>query len=75
MMKNQLQIPPPRPLHSTIWENFHLRLWLDEAFALPEHVMLPYVGHNLIEKKRIFNYCLNRARRYVEYAFGILFNK
>ncbi|XP_030746956.1 protein ALP1-like [Sitophilus oryzae] len=75
MVNRQLQIPQPSPLHSAGIKNFPFVFVADEAFGLPEYVMRPYAGHNLPEKKRIFNYRLTLARRYVECAFGILANK
>lgn len=75
MVKNQLQIPPPRPLNSTRPESFPFVLVADEAFGLSDFVMRPYAGHNLTDKKKVFNYRLTRARRFVECAFGILCNK
>lgn len=47
----------------------------DEAFAMSHHVIRPYSRQNLDNKKRVFNYRLSRARRFVECAFGILANK
>lgn len=47
----------------------------DEAFAVSENLLRPYPAKNLTYQKKIFNYRLSRARRYVECAFGILSNK
>ncbi|XKL62478.1 hypothetical protein PGB90_002311 [Kerria lacca] len=47
----------------------------DEAFGLSSTVMRPYGGKYLSVNKRIFNYRLTRARRFIECLFGILTNK
>ncbi|KAJ8881855.1 hypothetical protein PR048_018341, partial [Dryococelus australis] len=47
----------------------------DEAFGLSENVLRPYGGDNLSDKKKIFNYLLSRARRYIECIFRMLANK
>lgn len=47
----------------------------DEAFGLNTHLLRPYSGTHLPNRKKNFNYRLTRARRYMECAFGILSNK
>jgi len=47
----------------------------DEAFALHKNLLRQYPGRGLTDKRRIFNYRLSRARRTVEWAFGVLSNK
>lgn len=44
----------------------------DDAFGLHKHLLQPYSGHSLTVEKRIYNYRVCRARRYVECTFGIL---
>nr|XP_023021258.1 protein ANTAGONIST OF LIKE HETEROCHROMATIN PROTEIN 1-like [Leptinotarsa decemlineata] len=47
----------------------------DDAFPLSPHLMRAYARKNLNNKKKIFNYRLTRARRFIECAFGSLTNK
>ncbi|XKL61764.1 hypothetical protein PGB90_001597 [Kerria lacca] len=44
----------------------------DETFGLSKHVRRLFAGKHLTEKKRILNYHITLARRYVECTFGIL---
>ena len=47
----------------------------DKAFSLKPQLMRPYPGNNLSEEKAIFNFCVSRAWRVVENAFGIMVTK
>lgn len=71
---NRIELPPAKNLPGTNIISPYVLIG-DEAFALHQHLLRPYGGSNLTVKKRVFNYRLCRARRYVEYAFGILSNK
>lgn len=75
LANDELKIPKSQPLPGTDGPRMPYTFVADEAFALSEHVMRPYSGKILSEKKRVFNYRLSRARRNVESAFGILSNK
>ncbi|XP_026819148.1 protein ALP1-like [Rhopalosiphum maidis] len=74
LQKNKLNIPESCPILNTDIIVDYVFVG-DEAFGISQHVLRPYGGRNLTKNKRIFNYRLSRARRYVECAFGILSNK
>lgn len=76
IIKNEkIELPEERCLSGTTNPKMSYFLVGDEAFGLHKHLLRPYGGHNLTTKKRIFNYRLSRARRYIECSFGILSNK
>lgn len=47
----------------------------DEALPIGKHLMRPYSGRYLGERKNIFNYRLSRAWSIIENTFGILAKK
>jgi hypothetical protein len=73
--RNELNIPKGGPLQGENGEHMPFVIVDDEAFALSENVLRPYPHRNLSIAKRISNYILTRARRMVDWAFGILCNK
>ncbi|XP_050676907.1 uncharacterized protein LOC126979766 [Leptidea sinapis] len=75
MLDGSLQIPEPCPLITGSETRVPYVIIGDEGFGLHENLMRPFSGTHLDVNKRIYNYRLTRARRYVECAFGILANK
>ncbi|CAH1968721.1 unnamed protein product [Acanthoscelides obtectus] len=75
LTEKSLNIPGPKPVSEIRTTRLPHVIVGDEAFSLSEHIMRPYCGKNLTKEKRIFNYRLSRARRYIECCFGILVNK
>ena len=70
-----LEVPSARILSGTEGPNVPQFFVGDEGFALNRNILRPSGGSNLSVKKRVYNYRLCRARRYVECVFGILSNK
>lgn len=75
LVENKLNIPGPKPISTAETTCFPHIIVGDEAFGIMNNVMRPYSGRHLTYKKKIFNYRLSRARRYIECTFGILANK
>ncbi|CAH1981900.1 unnamed protein product [Acanthoscelides obtectus] len=75
IQKKSLELPSAKPLPGSEAPNVPYFLIGDESFGLNINLLRPFGGKELSQKKRIFNYRLSRARRYVECSFGILTNK
>ena len=75
LVENTLDVPEPKPISTDKTTCLPHVIVGDEAFGIMENVMRPYSGKYLMHKKKIFNYRLSRARRYIECTFGILANK
>ncbi|XP_039747675.1 protein ALP1-like [Pararge aegeria] len=74
LRQGNYNLPQPRPI-SNNGIPIPFSFIGDEGFALSQHLQRPYAGKHLPRKKRIYNYRLTRARRYIECTFGILSNK
>jgi len=75
LYSEQLNLPAPTCLPNTSNSPQPYVIIGDEAFGLHRNLLRPYPGRGLTFKRKIFNYRLSRARRYVECAFGVLANK
>lgn len=73
--ENTLNIPSGKSLPGTNKTIMPYIIVGDEAFPLTKQLKRPYARKNLNYKKKIFNYRLTRARRYIECLFGILSTK
>ncbi|XP_072280749.1 uncharacterized protein [Pyxicephalus adspersus] len=69
-----LDLPGPSPIEEGGEPMPHVLVG-DEVFGLNTNLMSPFVEKNLNSTKKVFNYRLERARRYVECTFGLLANK
>jgi len=70
-----LELPIEIPLSGIEGSNVPYFFVGDEGFALNRNILQTFGGSNLNVKRRVYNYHLCRARRYVECAFRILSNK
>ncbi|XP_049766313.1 uncharacterized protein LOC126095580 [Schistocerca cancellata] len=70
-----LDLPAPKQLSLSFERPTPFMLVGDEGFGMSKFILRPYGGKYLDIKKRVFNYRLCRARRYIECTFGILANK
>ncbi|KAG8240304.1 hypothetical protein J437_LFUL014354 [Ladona fulva] len=71
----RIKLPPPKPLSDKRPHKVPHFLLGDEGFGLCQFLLRPFAGKYLAVSKKIFNYRLTRARRYIECSFGILTNK
>ncbi|XP_022180255.1 protein ALP1-like [Myzus persicae] len=72
---NKIKLPPPKPLSDKRLDKIPYFLIGDEGFGLCQFLLRPFGGKYLSVGKKVFNYRLTRARRYIECSFGILSNK
>lgn len=75
LVEKTFNIPDPKPISEKNKTPMPHVIVGDEAFGLMENIMRPYCGKSLTNTKKIFNYRLSRARRYIECCFGIMVNK
>jgi hypothetical protein len=74
LTENEITFPQSRQLNEDC-DDFPFVIVGDEGFGLGYFLLQPYGGSFLPVNKRVFNYRLSRARRYIECTFGILANK
>ncbi|KAM4053475.1 uncharacterized protein ACNLHF_006145 [Anomaloglossus baeobatrachus] len=71
VLQDCVTLPAPQPLLG-FTDPLPFVMVSDEAFPLLPNLLRPYPRRGLDTRRRIFNYRLSRARRYVECTFGIL---
>jgi len=72
---NKIKFPSPKTLPDERLNKIPYFLIGDKGFGLCQFLLRPFGGKYLSVGKKVFNYRLTRASRYIEYSFGILSNK
>ncbi|PNF14277.1 hypothetical protein B7P43_G07084, partial [Cryptotermes secundus] len=72
---NTLKLPTAKPISEYFNTHLPYVIVADEAFALSGHAMHPYPKKSSTTRKKVYNYCHSRARRFIESSFGLLSNK
>uniref|UniRef100_A0A1B6HZT2 DDE Tnp4 domain-containing protein n=1 Tax=Homalodisca liturata TaxID=320908 RepID=A0A1B6HZT2_9HEMI len=75
ILADTIDLPEDRAISSSSSTPIPFVFLADDAFSLSHRVLCPFIGKQLNDTKRTFNYPHCRARRYVECTFGILANK
>ncbi|KAG8291498.1 hypothetical protein J6590_108747 [Homalodisca vitripennis] len=75
ILADTIDLPEDRAISSSSSTPIPFVFLADDAFSLSHRVLCPFIGKQLNDTKRTFNYRHCRARRYVECTFGILANK
>ncbi|XP_044144714.1 protein ALP1-like isoform X2 [Bufo gargarizans] len=74
MLHDENTLPAPRPLPGTT-RPLPFVMVSDEAVNVTPCQLRPFPRKGLDTRRRVFNYRLSRARRYIECTFGILTKK
>ncbi|XP_071997854.1 uncharacterized protein [Engystomops pustulosus] len=74
LLHEENSLPPPRPLPGTT-QTLPFVMVSDEAFNVTPCQLRPFPRKGLDTRRRVFNYRLSRARRYIECTFGIMIKK
>jgi len=73
LKSGNLQLPADLSLPEAVHRGPQPHVFVvDEAFPMRKNLTRPFPGGNLPRERRIFNYCLSRARLVVENTFGII---
>jgi hypothetical protein len=71
LFHEELNLPLPRKPDNSTSDLLNVFVG-DEAFALRKDLLKPFSQKRLTNERRVFNYRLSRARRFIENTFGIM---
>lgn len=75
ILTETIDLPDDSPISRTLNTPIPHIFLADDAFSLSHRIICPFVGNQLNNTKRTFNYRHCRGQRFVECTFGILANK